>query len=67
MSIKTRTIQNVDLLDNTHASLVGDMGGVAVITGDVERSSARPGFILVETEFGSLYLDEDGESLVPMT
>jgi hypothetical protein len=51
-----------DLLDaseNTGLTLVGDNGGLSKVTGEISRSSAMRGFLAVETEHGTLYLDED--------
>lgn len=44
-------------------TLVGDMGG-HVLVYDASPSSSHPGFIIVETEFGYLFLDDDEEALV---
>lgn len=40
-------------------TIVGDMGGTALITGEVGPSSAWPGFVRAEVEQGVLLLDED--------
>jgi hypothetical protein len=44
--------------------LVGDNQGLSLITGDVSRSSIMHGCYAVETEHGTLYLDEDLEYMV---
>ena len=43
-------------------ALLGD-GGAFVTINDVARSSAMPGFMAVETEVGTLYLDPEVEFL----
>lgn len=43
--------------------LVGDMGGTTMVI-DAAPSSSHPGFVIVTTEFGYLFLDDDEESLV---
>lgn len=43
--------------------LVGDMGGQTLVI-DASPSSSHPGFIIVTTEFGYLFLDDDEEELV---
>lgn len=43
--------------------LVGDMGGKTMVI-DAAPSSSHPGFIIVTTEFGYLFLDDDEEELV---
>lgn len=43
--------------------LVGDMGGQTMVI-DASPSSSHPGFIIVTTEFGYLFLDDDEEELV---
>jgi hypothetical protein len=43
--------------------LVGDMGGQTMVI-DASPSSSHPGFIIVATEFGYLFLDDDEEELV---
>lgn len=40
-------------------TLVGDFGGLTLISGDVKPSAAMPGLLHVETEHGTLYLDPD--------
>lgn len=45
-------------------TIVGDMGGTALITGEVGPSSAWPGFIRAEVEQGSLLLDPDVSLMV---
>lgn len=43
--------------------IVGDMGGKTMVI-DAAPSSAHPGFVIVTTEFGYLFLDDDEEELV---
>lgn len=43
--------------------LVGDMGGQTMVI-EASPSSSHPGFIIVTTEFGYLFLDDDEEELV---
>lgn len=38
--------------------MLGHAGGTSMVD-NVERSSARPGLLLVETEHGALYLDPE--------
>lgn len=45
-------------------SLVGDHGGLALITGDVKDSSALFGTMSFETEHGMVYLDPEGETTI---
>lgn len=40
-------------------TIIGDAGGVLVISGEVYESSSMKGFHAVENEFGTLYLDSD--------
>lgn len=44
-------------------SLVGDRGGMALITGEIERSSMM-GLLAIETEHGTLYLDPESEVVI---
>ena len=41
--------------------LSGSMGGLSLITGEVERSGLVPGALSVDTEHGTTYLDLDSE------
>lgn len=45
-------------------SLVGDHGGLALITGDIEASSLVLGSMVVETEHGTIYLDPELEAVI---
>ena len=40
-------------------AIVGESGNLSNITGEVTPSSAMRGFYLIETEHGTLYIDED--------
>jgi len=51
--------KSVALKDLTEGTLVGDCGGHSVITGEVTKSSVMLGCYAVETEHGTLYLDEE--------
>jgi hypothetical protein len=42
-------------------SLVGDHGGLSLITGDIDPSAIVFGTLAVETEHGTVYLDRDAE------
>lgn len=42
-------------------SLVGSHGGLSLVVGDVDPSNVVSGTVSVETEHGTVYLDEDGE------
>lgn len=55
----TQTLPARDLPTRGATAIVGDAGNLSFVTGDIEPSSSLPGFILVETEHGSLYLDAD--------
>lgn len=57
-----RSIPTRDLIPGD--VLVGDAGGRAKITGDIEPSNLVMGCIAVETEHGTLYLDPDEEQVV---
>jgi hypothetical protein len=61
-SMATKHIDNTDLRPGM--ILVGPDGQRLEITGEVEASSAMPGCLRVETDFGTLYVDEDGQSQV---
>lgn len=50
--------KTLDSLDGIGA-LVGSQGGLSVIEGDIENSSAIPGCIRIETEHGTIYADKD--------
>lgn len=52
----TTTITAANLSDHV---LVGDNGGLSAITGEVSPSSAHPGCMMVETEHGTLYFEDD--------
>lgn len=43
--------------------LVGEAGGLSAVY-DIYPSSAMPGCLAVETEHGTLYLDEDDQCVV---
>jgi hypothetical protein len=45
-------------------SLVGDHGGLSLITGDVEDSGLVFGTLAFETEHGTVYLDPDAETTI---
>lgn len=45
-------------------SLVGDRGGLSRITGDVQISHVIPGMVRVETEHGTVYLDDDQDMFI---
>lgn len=42
-------------------ALLGDQGGVSLITGDIIPSGLVHGTVSVETEHGTVYLDAEGE------
>lgn len=42
-------------------SLVGDHGGLSLITGDINESGVVFGALAIETEHGTVYLDLDSE------
>lgn len=42
-------------------ALLGDQGGVSLITGAIVPSGVVRGTVSVETEHGTVYLDEEGE------
>jgi hypothetical protein len=48
-----------------HTALVDCRGNLVPITGDVSESSVMPGMLAVETDLGTLYLDEDETVTVP--
>lgn len=59
---KVETVsKNASQLENGDV-LVGDSGNLSVITGDVEPSATLNGFYVVETEHGTLYLDDDEDT-----
>lgn len=39
-------------------------GNLALIDGTVYDSSSLPGFILIETEFGCIYADDDDDAVI---
>lgn len=45
-------------------SLVGDMGGLSQITGEVTASNLVMGALAIETEHGTVYLDPDSDILI---
>lgn len=45
-------------------SLVGDHGGLSLITGEIVRSSMMMGTIAFETEHGTVYLDPEAEVMI---
>lgn len=45
-------------------SLVGDHGGLSLITGDITASAVIRGTIGIETEHGTVYLDPEVEVLI---
>ena len=57
----SRELLNSDL--KTGDVIIGDGGG-RVVVDDVAYSSAMPGFMAVECEYGTLYLDADETSVV---
>jgi hypothetical protein len=54
---KTKSIALEKLTEGN--TLVGDCGGHSVVTGEVSKSSVMMGCYAVETEHGTLYLDEE--------
>lgn len=50
--------------DSDVLALVGENGGLSLITGDIEESSIFSGAVAVLTEHGALYLDADAEVMV---
>lgn len=48
-----------ELANITGAVIVGDAGGRVRVTGCVEESSTFTGIVTVETEVGTLYLEQD--------
>lgn len=45
-------------------SLVGDHGGLSLITGEISLSNVIFGAVAIETEHGTLFLDEKAELTV---
>lgn len=45
-------------------SLVGDHGGLSLITGDIDASSLVLGTLALETEHGTLYLDPEADIVI---
>jgi hypothetical protein len=59
---ETQLISNFDLESGN--ILVGESSGTRITIEDASPSSSMPGFMIVETEFGCLYLDSEGESRI---
>lgn len=47
-------------LDSTHV-LVGESGGLSAVYNNAGASSVMMGFVVIETEHGTLYLDPEEE------
>lgn len=52
---------------NATLVLIGDDGGRSAVTGEIYNSNTVRGFIVVETEHGSLYIDEELEVTVEVS
>lgn len=70
MATRISTISASELVDFTEdptrgvVSLVGDHGGLSLITGEINDSSAIFGTMAVETEHGTVFLDPEAQILV---
>lgn len=67
MANTTRTIPGsklaalMDSHDRGTISLLGDDGGLSLITGEISPSGLVMGTLSIETEHGTVYLDPDGD------
>lgn len=67
MTAQQRTVsvsEIPELVEDAGISIVGDHGGLSLITGEVEESSLVPGTLSIETEHGVLYLPEDHQQTI---
>jgi len=66
MAKKTISVQEIKkLIDKSElVHLLGDMGGKVQITGEVYPSNVVKGHYAVETEIGTVYLDDEGKHFV---
>lgn len=60
----TQLPEIVDDLRRGIISLVGDMGGLSQITGEVYPSNVIPGTLAIETEHGTIYRGADSNTLI---
>lgn len=59
-TVRVSSLADVVLSEGGPVALLGDHGGISLITGAVALSGLVPGTASVETEHGTVYLDAEG-------